>query len=159
MPSCTDELVPAAILGYARRDAELVPVGKRAGWKERCLGRAQADIEAELVRRVRAGQPLRLKAGDPFIFGAVARRLMLCAPPACRYRSFLASQRTLRGIGRYSFDPPPAAGSGIPPMLRNRGRGDARNDRYGQACGSQGLDLLAAAAKTKGSPAFNRTTV
>jgi uroporphyrin-III C-methyltransferase/precorrin-2 dehydrogenase/sirohydrochlorin ferrochelatase len=66
-----DELVPAAILGRARRDAELIPVGKRAGWKERGVpGWAQADIEAELVRRVRAGQTVvRLKAGDPFIFG------------------------------------------------------------------------------------------
>ncbi|MDP2331822.1 MAG: siroheme synthase CysG [Reyranella sp.] len=66
-----DELVPAAILGRARRDAELVPVGKRAGWKERGIpGWAQADMEAELVRRVRAGQTVvRLKAGDPFIFG------------------------------------------------------------------------------------------
>lgn len=61
-----DELVPAAILGRARRDAELVSVGKRKG----VLGWAQADIEAELVRRVRAGQTVvRLKAGDPFIFG------------------------------------------------------------------------------------------
>ncbi|MDP2378331.1 siroheme synthase CysG [Reyranella sp.] len=61
-----DELVPAAILGRARRDAELVLVGKRKG----SVGLAQADIEAELVRRVRAGQTVvRLKAGDPFIFG------------------------------------------------------------------------------------------
>jgi len=47
-----DELVPPAILARARREAELVTVGKREGhapW-------AQADIEAELVRRVRAGQ-------------------------------------------------------------------------------------------------------
>jgi uroporphyrin-III C-methyltransferase/precorrin-2 dehydrogenase/sirohydrochlorin ferrochelatase len=61
-----DELVPPAILARARRDAELVPVGKRKGrasW-------AQADINAELVRRVRAGQTVvRLKAGDPFVFG------------------------------------------------------------------------------------------
>ncbi len=61
-----DELVPSAILGRARRDAELVAVGKRKGQ----AGWAQADIEAELVRRVRAGQTVvRLKAGDPFIFG------------------------------------------------------------------------------------------
>jgi uroporphyrin-III C-methyltransferase/precorrin-2 dehydrogenase/sirohydrochlorin ferrochelatase len=61
-----DELVPAAILGRARRDAELVSVGKRKGQ----TGWAQADIEAELVRRVQAGQTVvRLKAGDPFIFG------------------------------------------------------------------------------------------
>mgnify|MGYP001604339533 FL=1 len=66
-----DELVPPAVLGRARRDAELVAVGKRAGWKDRGQpGWAQADIEAELVRRVRAGQTVvRLKAGDPFIFG------------------------------------------------------------------------------------------
>jgi uroporphyrin-III C-methyltransferase/precorrin-2 dehydrogenase/sirohydrochlorin ferrochelatase len=61
-----DELVPAAILGRARRDAEMISVGKRKGG----VGWAQADIEAELVRRVRAGQTVvRLKAGDPFIFG------------------------------------------------------------------------------------------
>lgn len=61
-----DELVPAAILGRARRDAELISVGKRKG----SIGWTQADIEAELVRRVRAGQTVvRLKAGDPFIFG------------------------------------------------------------------------------------------
>ena len=61
-----DDLVPSAILGRARRDSELLAVGKRkgrAGW-------TQADINAELVRRVRAGQTVvRLKAGDPFIFG------------------------------------------------------------------------------------------
>lgn len=61
-----DALVPDAILKRARRDAEVVSVGKRKGWP----GWAQADIEAELVRRVRAGQVVvRLKAGDPFVFG------------------------------------------------------------------------------------------
>lgn len=61
-----DDLVPAAILKRARRDAEFVAVGKRKGharWTQR-------NIEAEMVRRVRAGQTVvRLKAGDPFIFG------------------------------------------------------------------------------------------
>lgn len=61
-----DDLVPPAILARARRDAELVAVGKRKGharWQQR-------DIEAEMVRRVRAGQTVvRLKAGDPFVFG------------------------------------------------------------------------------------------
>jgi uroporphyrin-III C-methyltransferase/precorrin-2 dehydrogenase/sirohydrochlorin ferrochelatase len=61
-----DDLVPPAILNRARRDAELVSVGKRKGrasW-------AQRDIEAEMIRRVRAGQTVvRLKAGDPFVFG------------------------------------------------------------------------------------------
>ncbi len=61
-----DDLVPPAILGRARRDAELICVGKRKGrasW-------AQQDIEAEMIRRVRAGDAVvRLKAGDPFVFG------------------------------------------------------------------------------------------
>ncbi len=61
-----DELVPPAILARARRDAELVSVGKRRGeaqWP-------QAEINAELVRRARAGETVvRLKAGDPFVFG------------------------------------------------------------------------------------------
>jgi uroporphyrin-III C-methyltransferase/precorrin-2 dehydrogenase/sirohydrochlorin ferrochelatase len=66
-----DDLVPPAILGRARRDAEFVAVGKRA--QERNGGHArwtQDEINAELVRRVRAGQSVvRLKAGDPFVFG------------------------------------------------------------------------------------------
>ena len=64
--------MPEAILKRARRDAEFVSVGKRKGqpsW-------AQADIEAELVRRVRAGQTVvRLKAGDPFVFGRGAEEV------------------------------------------------------------------------------------
>ena len=66
-----DDLVPPAILARARRDAELVPVGKRALKRNGARASwAQADINAELVRRVRAGQTVvRLKAGDPFVFG------------------------------------------------------------------------------------------
>ncbi len=61
-----DELVPSALLARARRDAAFVSVGKRKGH----IGWIQADINAELVRRVRAGQTVvRLKAGDPFVFG------------------------------------------------------------------------------------------
>ena len=61
-----DELVPAAILARGRRDAEFVAVGKRKGR----VGWTQAAINAELLRRVRAGQTvIRLKSGDPFIFG------------------------------------------------------------------------------------------
>jgi uroporphyrin-III C-methyltransferase/precorrin-2 dehydrogenase/sirohydrochlorin ferrochelatase len=67
-----DELVPQAILNRARREAELVCVGKRKGrasW-------AQANIEAEMIRRVRAGQTVvRLKGGDPFIFGRGAEEV------------------------------------------------------------------------------------
>ena len=67
-----DALVPAAILDRARREAALLCVGKRKGrasW-------AQADIEAEMIRRVQAGQTVvRLKAGDPFVFGRGAEEI------------------------------------------------------------------------------------
>jgi len=61
-----DELVPPAVLARARRDAELVSVGKRRGQSQW----PQSEINAELVRRARAGETVvRLKAGDPFVFG------------------------------------------------------------------------------------------
>ena len=39
-------------------------------------GLAQREIEAEMIRRVRAGQTVvRLKAGDPFVFGRGAEEV------------------------------------------------------------------------------------
>ena len=54
------------ILARARRDAELVFVGKRKGEP----GIGQDEINRRLVDAARAGQQVvRLKGGDPFIFG------------------------------------------------------------------------------------------
>ena len=61
-----DELVAPEILARARRDAELVLVGKRKGEP----GIGQDEINRRLVDAARAGkQVVRLKGGDPFIFG------------------------------------------------------------------------------------------
>ncbi len=61
-----DDLVTPEILDLARRDAELVFVGKRAGTK--CI--AQREINEELVLAARRGlRVVRLKGGDPFVFG------------------------------------------------------------------------------------------
>lgn len=61
-----DELVTAEILGRARRDAERVFVGKRRGRP----GMGQERINALLVETARKGlNVVRLKGGDPFIFG------------------------------------------------------------------------------------------
>lgn len=61
-----DELVTAGVLERARRDADRVFVGKRSGRP----GIAQQDINRRLVEAARSGQRVvRLKGGDPFIFG------------------------------------------------------------------------------------------
>ena len=61
-----DALVPAAILREAGTKARLVDVGKRGG----CRSTAQAFIEHLMIREARAGNVVvRLKGGDPFIFG------------------------------------------------------------------------------------------
>jgi uroporphyrinogen III methyltransferase / synthase len=60
-----DRLIPAGALDGAREDAELVYVGKEPGGSVQ-----QRDIGAELVERARRGQTVvRLKGGDPFVFG------------------------------------------------------------------------------------------
>ena len=61
-----DRLVSKPILDFARKEAELIPVGKRAGSQEM----SQTEINELLVELVREGNRVcRLKGGDPFVFG------------------------------------------------------------------------------------------
>lgn len=61
-----DQLIPDAIMDRVRRDAERVFVGKQRSRHSL----PQPDINAELIRRAKAGERvLRLKGGDPFVFG------------------------------------------------------------------------------------------
>ena len=61
-----DNLVNEQILDFARRDAERIYVGKR----QRYAGVRQAAINELLAERALGGQRVvRLKGGDPFIFG------------------------------------------------------------------------------------------
>jgi uroporphyrinogen III methyltransferase/synthase len=61
-----DRLVPAAALDVARPDAELVFVGKEGGGESI----PQEQTEELLISRARAGKTVvRLKGGDPFVFG------------------------------------------------------------------------------------------
>jgi uroporphyrin-III C-methyltransferase len=61
-----DDLIDTAILEHTRPGTRRVAVGKRGG----CPSTPQAFIEQLLIREARAGHVVvRLKGGDPFVFG------------------------------------------------------------------------------------------
>ena len=61
-----DDLVNVAVLEYASPTARIVHVGKRGG----CKSTPQAFLDPLMISAVQAGeQVVRLKGGDPFIFG------------------------------------------------------------------------------------------
>ena len=71
-----DRLVSTALLAWCRPGAEIIDAGKAPG-------RApldQAGINGILVERARAGRTVvRLKGGDPFVFGRGGEELAACA--------------------------------------------------------------------------------
>ena len=61
-----DDLVDDGVLCYARRSARIVHVGKRGG----CPSTPQAFIHKLMIAEARRGERVvRLKGGDPFVFG------------------------------------------------------------------------------------------
>jgi uroporphyrinogen III methyltransferase / synthase len=61
-----DRLIPRGALAHARADAEIVDVGKVGGGEQT----PQQETTRLLVERARAGRTVvRLKGGDPFVFG------------------------------------------------------------------------------------------
>jgi len=78
-----DALVDARVLGLARADAEIISVGKRGG-KPSPL---QGEINEILVERAQAGRRvLRLKGGDPFVFGRGWEEAMALSGAGIRFR-------------------------------------------------------------------------
>lgn len=72
-----DDLVPAALLKLAHPEAEVRNVGKRCGTKKI----TQTEINALMIEHARAGQShaaqsvVRLKSGDPLVFGRAAEEM------------------------------------------------------------------------------------
>jgi uroporphyrinogen III methyltransferase/synthase len=70
-----DRLIPERALDGARPDAELVFVGKQGGGAQV----PQAETNRLLLERARAGKDVvRLKGGDPFVFGRGGEEALLC---------------------------------------------------------------------------------
>jgi len=77
-----DHLVSAEVLALARRDAELIDVGKQAG----AHGNTQEDIHALLLEHASKGRRVvRLKGGDPFVFGRGGEELEFLRAHAIDY--------------------------------------------------------------------------
>jgi uroporphyrin-III C-methyltransferase/precorrin-2 dehydrogenase/sirohydrochlorin ferrochelatase len=67
-----DALVPQEVVDMGRRDAERIAVGKRKG----CHSKSQSEINSLLVELARQGrQVVRLKGGDPLVFGRAAEEM------------------------------------------------------------------------------------
>jgi uroporphyrin-III C-methyltransferase len=78
-----DALVDARVLALARRDAQMQFVGKRGGKPSI----AQEDICAQLVALAHRGlRVLRLKGGDPFVFGRGGEEVLALAAAGIPFR-------------------------------------------------------------------------
>ncbi len=78
-----DALVDPRVLRLARQDAVLLPAGKRGGKPSP----KQDEINALLIERARAGRRvLRLKGGDPFVFGRGWEEVTALCEAGLRFR-------------------------------------------------------------------------
>jgi uroporphyrin-III C-methyltransferase/precorrin-2 dehydrogenase/sirohydrochlorin ferrochelatase len=132
-----DRLVSPEVLDLARRDALRICVGKSAGG----IGTTQAEINELLVSHASQGRRVvRLKGGDPFVFGRGGEEAMILAAAGIPFRiipgvtaglaalAAAAIPATLRGVNRAvifaaghgadeDFDWAPLAGTGQPIVL------------------------------------------
>ncbi len=77
-----DDLVPQAILDIASPNAEIANVGKRCGVK----GITQEEINKLMIEYAGAGKNVvRLKSGDPLIFGRAAEEIAALTEAGVRY--------------------------------------------------------------------------
>ncbi|HTR86137.1 MAG TPA: uroporphyrinogen-III C-methyltransferase [Reyranella sp.] len=78
-----DALVDKRVLALKRADACLIPAGKRGGRPSS----QQGDINEVLIERARAGRRvLRLKGGDPFVFGRGWDEVLALSNSGIRFR-------------------------------------------------------------------------
>jgi uroporphyrin-III C-methyltransferase len=131
-----DALVNRALLGFARPDAELIHAGKRRGK----ISAKQPDISRALVSHARKSRRvLRLKGGDPFVFGRGAEEALALARARVPFRIVPG---ITAGIGGLAY-------AGIPVTHRDTNHAVTFVTGHGTDGGIPALDWSAIA---KGSP-------
>jgi uroporphyrin-III C-methyltransferase len=101
-----DALVSPAVMALANPAAELESMGKRGGH----ASPRQTQINDRLVELARAGKKvLRLKGGDPFVFGRGAEEAVALAEAGIRFR---VVPGVTAGVGGLAY-------AGIPTTARN----------------------------------------
>jgi uroporphyrin-III C-methyltransferase/precorrin-2 dehydrogenase/sirohydrochlorin ferrochelatase len=96
-----DRLIAPELLAFARRDAELIDVGKTGGGP----GTSQTAINALLLDRVRAGKRVcRLKGGDPYVFGRGSEEVAALAEAALPFQ-VIPGITAANGCGAYAGIP------------------------------------------------------
>jgi len=96
-----DRLVPEAVLELARRDAARICVGKAAG----NVGSTQEEINALLIEHANQGKRVvRLKGGDPFIFGRGGEELQALAKAQINF-SVVPGITAALGVAAYAGIP------------------------------------------------------
>lgn len=104
-----DALVDARVLAWVRGDARIEPVGKRGGR----ASAAQESISAALIRHAGAGRRVvRLKAGDPFVFGRGGEEATALAEAGLPFRVVPGITAGIGGL----------AGAGVPVTHRDHGQ-------------------------------------
>jgi len=134
-----DALVSDDVLKLARPDAELIYAGKRGGKPSP----QQTDISDLLVREARKGKRvLRLKGGDPFVFGRGAEECLRLAEAAIRFR---VVPGITAGVGALAY-------AGIP--VTTRGKNTAVTFITGYTAGGTVPEDIDWPALSHGSPAL-----